>query len=84
MFVISVVFGCMFDFGDMSGSTSDVNKPTVSLHILYGDVFENVFYFDDVFRSMFSLGDVLRSTFVIGYVYGLHINRLNRLPSLKH
>jgi hypothetical protein len=65
----------------MFGSTSDVNKPMVCLHIYYGDVFESVLNFGDVFGSAFNFGDVLGSAFVIGDVYGLHTNRL---PSLKH
>ncbi len=83
VFVFGDLFGSMFDsdFGDVFGSTSDFNKPTVCLHIEYGDVFERVFYFGDVFGSAFNFGDVLSSAFVIGDVYGLHTHRL---PSLKH
>jgi hypothetical protein len=33
VFVIGDMFGSVFDFGDMFGRTSDVNKPTVCLHI---------------------------------------------------
>jgi hypothetical protein len=33
MFVIGDVFGSMFEFGDVFGSASDVNKPTLCLHI---------------------------------------------------
>jgi hypothetical protein len=33
VFVIGDVFGSVFDFGDVFGSASDVNKPTVCLHI---------------------------------------------------
>ncbi len=33
VFVIGDMFGSVFDFGDMFGSASDVNKPTVCLHI---------------------------------------------------
>jgi hypothetical protein len=33
VFDIGDVFGSMFDFGDVFGSASDVNKPTVCLHI---------------------------------------------------
>ncbi len=33
VFVIGDVFGSMFELGDVFGSTSDVNKPTVCLHI---------------------------------------------------
>jgi hypothetical protein len=33
VFVIGDVFGSMFEFGDMFGSASDVDKPTVCLHI---------------------------------------------------
>ncbi len=33
VFKIGDVFGSMFDFGDMFVSASDVNKPTVCLHI---------------------------------------------------
>jgi hypothetical protein len=39
---IGDVFGSTFDFGDVFGSAIDVNKPTVCLHIHYGDVFEGV------------------------------------------
>jgi hypothetical protein len=39
---IGDVFGSAFDFGDVFGSVIDVNKPTVCLHIHYGDVFEGV------------------------------------------
>jgi hypothetical protein len=81
VFVFGYLFGRVFDFGDVFGSASDVNKPMVCLHILYGDVFERVFYFGDVFGSAFNFGDMLRSAFVIGDVYVLHTNRL---PSLKH
>jgi hypothetical protein len=33
VFVIGDVFGSMFEFGDVFGGASDVNKPTVCLHI---------------------------------------------------
>jgi hypothetical protein len=33
VFVIGDMFGSVFDFGDVFGSVSDVNKPTVCLHI---------------------------------------------------
>ncbi len=33
VFVIGDVFGSMFEFGEVFGSPSDVNKPTVCLHI---------------------------------------------------
>ncbi len=33
VFVIGEVFGSMFEFGDVFGSASDVNIPTVCLHI---------------------------------------------------
>jgi hypothetical protein len=33
VFVIGDVFGSMIEFGEVFGSASDVNKPTVCLHI---------------------------------------------------
>jgi hypothetical protein len=33
VFVFGDLFGSVFDFGDVFGSASDVNKPTVCLHI---------------------------------------------------
>ncbi len=44
VFDIGDVFGSVFYFGDVFGSAIDVNKPMVSLHIHYGDVFESVFF----------------------------------------
>jgi hypothetical protein len=33
VYVFGDLFGSVFDFGDVFGSASDVNKPTVCLHI---------------------------------------------------
>jgi hypothetical protein len=35
VFDIGYMFGSVFDFGDVIGRASDVNKPTVCLHIHY-------------------------------------------------
>jgi hypothetical protein len=78
---IDDVFGSAFGFVDMFGSAIDFNKPTVCLHIHYGDVLEVVVYFGDAFGSAFSFGDMLGSAFVIGDVYG---QLTSRLLSLKH
>ncbi len=50
----------MFDHGDVFGSMSDGNQPTVRLHIEYGDVFKRVFYFSDMFGNLLYFGAVLR------------------------
>ncbi len=47
------LLGSMFDFGDdVFGNTSDLDQPTVCVHIQYGDVLDRMFYFGDVFGSM--------------------------------
>ncbi len=43
----------MFDFGDdVFGNTSDLDQPTVCVHIQHGDVLDSMFYFGYVFGSM--------------------------------
>ncbi len=43
----------MFDFGDdVFGNTSDLDQPTVCVHIQNGDVLNSMFCFGDVFGSM--------------------------------
>ncbi len=43
----------MFNFGDDEfENTSDLNLPTVRVHIQHGDVLDRMFYFGDVFGSM--------------------------------
>ena len=43
----------MFDFGDdVFGNTSDLDLPTVRVHIQHGDVLDSMFYFGYVFGSM--------------------------------
>jgi hypothetical protein len=43
----------MFDFGDdVFGNTSDLDQPTVCVHIQYGGVLDSMFYFGDMFGSM--------------------------------
>jgi hypothetical protein len=47
------VLGSQFDFGDdVFKNTSDLDQPTVSVHIQYGDVLDSMFYFGDVFGSL--------------------------------
>jgi hypothetical protein len=47
------VLGSMFDFGDdVFENTSDLDQPTVCVHIQYGDVLDSMFYFGYVFGSM--------------------------------
>ncbi len=81
VFVFGDMFGSVFDFGDVFCSVGDVNKPTVCLHIKYGDVFRSFFYFGDVLGSVFNFSDMLRSALVICEVYGLYTNQLK---GLKH
>ncbi len=57
---ISDVFWSMFDHGDVFGSLSDGNQPTVWLLIEYGDVFKSVFYVSDMFGNSLYFGAVLR------------------------
>jgi hypothetical protein len=43
----------MFDFGDdVFKNTSDLDQPTVCVHIQYGDVLDSMFYLGDVLGSM--------------------------------
>ncbi len=51
--MIGDVLVSMFDFGDdVFENTSDLNQPTVWVHIQYGDMLDSMFYFGDVFGSM--------------------------------
>ncbi len=63
--------GSMFDHGDVFGSVSDGDQPTVWLHIEYGDVFKSVFYFSDMFGNLLYFGAVLKRLIVIDDVYWL-------------
>ncbi len=51
--VIGDVLGSMFDFGDdVFENTSNLDQPTVCVHIQYGDVHDSMFCFGDMFGSM--------------------------------
>ncbi len=71
--VIGDVLRSTFDFGDnVCGNTSDVDQPTVCVHIQYGDVLDSMFYFGDMFGSYLCFGDVQMKALAIGDVYGKH------------
>jgi hypothetical protein len=51
--VIGDVLGSMFDFGDnVFGNTSDLDLPTVCVHIQHGVVLDSMFHFGYLFGSM--------------------------------